>query len=64
MKPNLATDARTMMRPTMIASSDASATAFCGSPSEATSGRTVAAIIGPSAESGPSTRMRDGPKTA
>ena len=64
MKPTLATDARTMMRPTMIASSDASATALCGSPSEATSGRTVAAIIGPSAESGPNTSMRDGPKTA
>ena len=47
MKPSLATDARTMMTPTMSASIDASATAFCGSPSDATSGRTVAAIIGP-----------------
>ena len=64
MKPSLATDARTMMAPTMRASIDASAIAFCGSPSDATRGRTVAAIMGPSAESGPRTRMRDGPKTA
>ncbi len=64
MKPSFATDARTMMTPTMSASIDARTTAFCGSPSDATSGRTVAAIIGPSEESGPRTRMRDGPKTA
>ena len=30
----------------------------------AISGRIVAAIIGPSEESGPSTRIRDGPNTA
>ena len=35
-----------------------------GSPPAPTSGRIVAAIIGPSEESGPRTRIRDGPKTA
>ena len=44
--------------------SDASATARSASPPAAISGRIVAAIIGPSAESGPSTRIRDGPNTA
>ena len=53
-----------MMTPTISASIDASATARAGSPSAATSGRIVAAIIGPSDESGPSTRIRDGPNTA
>ena len=45
-------------------STEASAIARAGSPSAATSGRTVAAIIGPREESGPSTSTRDGPKTA
>ena len=53
-----------MIAATMIASSEASATARLASPLAATSGRTVAAIIGPSEESGPSTRIRDGPNTA
>ncbi len=53
-----------MIAPTMSASIDASATARSGSPSAAISGRIVAAIIGPSEESGPSTRIRDGPNTA
>ena len=49
---------------TMMASIDASAMARSGSPSAPASGRMVAAIIGPSEESGPSTRIRDGPQTA
>lgn len=53
-----------MMPATMSASIDASATARSGSPSDATRGSTVAAIIGPSEESGPSTRILDGPHTA
>ena len=52
------------MTPTMSASIDASATARSGRRRTPTSGRIVAAIIGPSEESGPSTRMRDGPNTA
>ena len=48
----------------MSASIDASAIARSGSPLAAISGRIVAAIIGPSEESGPSTRIRDGPNTA
>ena len=54
----------TVIAPTSRASIEASATARAGSPFAPTSGRIVAAIIGPSDESGPSTRMRDGPKTA
>ena len=46
------------------ASTDASATARSGSPPDTTSGRIVAAIIGPSDESGPRTRIRDGPNSA
>jgi len=38
--------------------------ARAGSPSAPASGRMVAAIIGPNAESGPRTRIRDGPNTA
>ena len=53
-----------MIAATMIASSEASAIARLGSPSAPASGRIVAAIIGPSEESGPSTRIRDGPNTA
>ena len=64
MKPSLATAARIMIAATMIASIDASATARFSSPLAAISGRIVAAIIGPSEESGPSTRIRDGPNTA
>ena len=64
MKPSFATLARIMIAPTMSASIDASATARSGSPLAAISGRIVAAIIGPSEESGPSTRIRDGPNTA
>ncbi len=64
MKPSLATPARSMIAATMIASIDASSTARSGSPLAAISGRIVAAIIGPSDESGPSTRIRDGPSTA
>ena len=48
--------------PTMIASSPASATARSSLPSAR--GRTDAAMMGASAESGPSTRTRDGPNTA
>jgi Ca2+/H+ antiporter len=64
MKPSFATLARIMITPTMSASIDASATARAASPLAAISGRIVAAIIGPSEESGPSTRIRDGPNTA
>ena len=64
MNPSFATAATIMIAATMIASSDASAIARSGSPSAPTSGRIVAAIIGPSEESGPSTRIRDGPNTA
>ena len=53
-----------MITATMRASTEASATARSGSPPAATRGTIVAAIIGPSEESGPSTRTRDGPKTA
>ena len=35
-----------------------------GSPSAIVKGRIVAAIIGPSDESGPSTRIREAPKIA
>ena len=64
MKPSFATAARIMIAATMIASIDASAIARLASPLAAISGRIVAAIIGPSEESGPSTRIRDGPNTA
>ena len=47
MKPNLASPATTMITPTKIASSEASATARAGSPSASISGAMVAAIIGP-----------------
>ena len=63
-KPSPATPAAIMTTAVMRASTDASATARSGSPPAATSGRIVAAIIGPSEESGPSTRIRDGPNTA
>ena len=63
-KPSRATPPRAVIPPTSSASIDASATARCGSPPAPISGRIVAAIIGPSDESGPSTRILDGPKTA
>ena len=63
-KPKWANPAIVMTRPTSSASTDAYATARAGSPSAMTSGRIVAAIIGPSEESGPSTRIREGPKIA
>ena len=62
--PSRATPATAIMTPTSNASIDARATARPGSPPEATSGSTTAAIIGPSEESGPRTRIRYGPKTA
>ena len=64
MNPSFAMPATSMIAATMIASIDARATARLGSPLAAMSGRIVAAIIGPSEESGPSTRMRDGPTAA
>ena len=64
MNPSLATAPRIMIAATRIASIDASAMARAGSPPAPASGRIVAAIIGPSEESGPSTRIRDGPNTA
>ena len=48
--------------PTRMASIPASAIAVSWSP--AASGRMVAAIIGPSDESGPRTRIGDGPASA
>ena len=52
------------MTPTSSASIEASATARCGSPLAPTMGMMVAAIMGPSEESGPSTRILEGPKMA
>jgi len=53
-----------MIAPTIRASIDANAIARSGLPFDPTIGRIVAAIIGPSDESGPRTRIRDGPNTA
>ena len=64
MNPSFATALTIMIAPTMSASIEASAMARFGSPSAPASGRIVAAIIGPREESGPSTRIRDGPATA
>ena len=61
-KPRRRMPPSSRIAPTMIASSPASATARSSLPSAR--GRTDAAMIGASAESGPSTRMRDGPNTA
>src|SRR5215216_2529357 len=63
-KPSPPAPASTVIAPVSRASAEASATARAGSPFAPTSGRIVAAIIGPSEESGPSTRIRDGPNTA
>ena len=62
--PRWNTPARTVTAPTISASADASAIARSGSPSTSRSGARVAAIIGPRDESGPRTKMRDGPKIA
>ena len=64
MNPSFAIPARIMIAPTISAIIDASAIARSGLPSEPTIGRIVAAIIGPSDESGPSTRIREGPNRA
>ncbi len=62
MKPSLARPAPTVTSPTMSASIPARAIAISWLP--AASGRIVAAIIGPSDESGPRTRIGDGPTRA
>ena len=62
--PSFATPAPIMIAPTRSASIDASAIACSGLPFEPRIGRIVAAIIGPSEESGPSTRILDGPNSA
>ncbi len=64
MNPSFARPAPISMAATRRASIDASAIARSGSPPDPTIGRSVAAIIGPSEESGPSTRMREGPNAA
>ena len=61
-KPSLRAPAPTVTTPTSSASMPARAIACSGSP--AASGRIVAAIIGPSDESGPRTRIGDGPTRA
>ena len=53
-----------MTAPVSNASIDARAIARSGLPFEPRIGRIVAAIIGPSDESGPSTRIREGPNRA
>ena len=62
--PRRAKPAAMHSAPMSSASIEASATALAGSAWASTSGRSAAAISGPSAESGPSTRMRDGPNSA
>jgi hypothetical protein len=64
MKPSFAVAARIMIAATISASNEAIAIAFFGSPPEPISGKIVAAIIGPREESGPRTRIREGPKIA
>ena len=64
MKPSFAIPARIMNAPTISAIIDASAIARSGLPPEPMIGRIVAAIIGPRDESGPNTRIRDGPSSA
>jgi hypothetical protein len=63
-KPSFATPATVIRTPTSRDSIAASPIATAGSPPEPAIGMMTAAIIGPSDESGPSTRMRDGPNTA
>ena len=62
MNPSFARPAPRLTAPTSSASIPARAIACCSSP--AASGRTTAAIIGPSEESGPRTRIGDGPTIA
>jgi hypothetical protein len=62
--PRWAMPAAAMITPTSRARADPRATARPGSSPAATSGTIVAAIIGPSDESGPSTRIFDGPNSA
>ena len=64
MNPSFPIPATIVMTPTSRASIDANATARSGSPPDPMIGRIVAAIIGPSEESGPSTRTREGPNAA
>ena len=64
MNPSFAAPARTMTPPTISASTEAIATALTGSPSAIKSGASVAAIMGPREESGPSTRILLGPNIA
>ena len=64
MNPSFATPAAIMNTPTSSASIEASSTARSGLPPDPMIGISVAAIIGPSDESGPSTRIREGPNTA
>ena len=52
------------MRPTINASIPARAMAVAGSPPATISGVMAAKIRGETAESGPSTSTREGPKTA
>ncbi len=60
--PTRASAATAQRRPVRIASIEASAMARASSPPEAAT--TVAAMSAASPESGPSTMIRDGPKTA
>ncbi len=62
--PRWKTPARIITAPTIRASAEASAIARFGSPPASRSGASVAAIMGPSDESGPSTRILEGPKIA
>ena len=64
MKPSFPTPAATIRAPVKSASIEARATARAGSPPAPIRGRIVAAIIGPKEESGPSTRILEGPKMA
>ncbi len=64
MKPSRPMPASAVVAPTMSASIEASATARFGSPFAPSNGRMVAAIIGPSEESGPRTRIFEGPNSA
>ena len=64
MKPSFASPAMVIMAPTSSARVEASAIARSGSWLASTNGMSVAAMIGPSDESGPRTRIFDGPKTA
>jgi hypothetical protein len=62
--PSLAIPAIAVMAPTIRASIEARAMARLGSPPDPARGRITAAIIGPRDESGPSTRIFDGPRSA